>query len=110
MRALSVHIAHEIAGAARIRHSLRPLSFEGEEYLQTSGAMRRENAKVYPPSLRAQQSNPSRRIKEEWIASSQELLAMTASTNAAQLQLSSPATGSAEWPPDDRLRRATQYS
>jgi hypothetical protein len=25
MRALSVHIAHEIAGAARIRHSLRPL-------------------------------------------------------------------------------------
>src|SRR6476659_6142759 len=29
MRALSVHIAHEIAGAARIRHSLRPLIGEG---------------------------------------------------------------------------------
>src|SRR5882724_1631943 len=27
MRALSVHVAHEIAGAARIRHSLRPLNF-----------------------------------------------------------------------------------
>jgi hypothetical protein len=26
------------------------------------------------------------------------------------IQLSSPATGSAEWPPDDRLRRVTQYS
>src|SRR5205809_438017 len=39
--------------------------------------MRRENAKLYPPSLRAKRSNPSRRIKEEWIASSQELLAMT---------------------------------
>jgi hypothetical protein len=26
-----VHIAHETAGAARIRHSLRPLIFEGEE-------------------------------------------------------------------------------
>ena len=43
--ALLVHIAHEIAGAARIRHSLRPLSFEGEGYLQSSGAMRRENEK-----------------------------------------------------------------
>jgi len=29
MRALFVHIAHEIAGAARIRHSLRPLIGEG---------------------------------------------------------------------------------
>src|SRR5437764_10671282 len=29
MRALSVHVAHEIAGAARIRHSLRPLTTEG---------------------------------------------------------------------------------
>jgi hypothetical protein len=32
MRALSVHTAHETAGAARIRHSLRPLNFEGEEF------------------------------------------------------------------------------
>jgi hypothetical protein len=47
-----VHVAHEIAGAARIRHSLRPLTIEGGEYLQTSGALRRENAKLYPPSLR----------------------------------------------------------
>src|SRR3954451_7140768 len=31
MRALFVHVAHEIAGAARIRHSLRPLIFEGAE-------------------------------------------------------------------------------
>src|SRR5437588_9311374 len=29
MRALFVHVAHEIAGAARIRHSLRPLTIEG---------------------------------------------------------------------------------
>ena len=27
-----VHIAHETAGAARIRHSLRPLTIEGEEF------------------------------------------------------------------------------
>jgi hypothetical protein len=47
MRALFVHIAHETAGAARIRHSLRPLTIEGEEFPQSSGAMRRENAKVY---------------------------------------------------------------
>jgi hypothetical protein len=31
-------------------------------------------------------------------------------TNAPHSQLSSPANGSAEWPPDDRLRRAIQYS
>src|SRR3979411_2310407 len=48
MRALSVHIAHEIAGAARIRHSLRPLNSRARNYFQTSGAVRRENAKVPP--------------------------------------------------------------
>jgi hypothetical protein len=48
MRALSVHTAHGTAGAARIRHSLRPLFCGGcEEFQQSSGAMRRENAKVY---------------------------------------------------------------
>ena len=47
MRALSVHTAHETSGAARIRHPLRPLISEGESYLQTSGAMRREIAKSY---------------------------------------------------------------
>ena len=46
--ALLVHIAHETAGAARIRHSLRPLFSEGESYLQTSGAMRREIAGAHP--------------------------------------------------------------
>jgi hypothetical protein len=44
-----VQIAHEIAGAARIRHSLRPLIFEGETTLKTSGASRRENATVRLP-------------------------------------------------------------
>ena len=43
-----VLIAHGTAGAARIRHSLRPLFGEGEEFQQDSGAMRRENAKLYP--------------------------------------------------------------
>src|SRR3979411_124415 len=33
MRALLVHVAHEIAGAARIRHSLRPLIGEGGEFI-----------------------------------------------------------------------------
>src|SRR5437868_7308370 len=43
--------AHETSGAARIRHSLRPLDFGGrEKYLQTSGAMRRENAATYSVS------------------------------------------------------------
>ena len=44
-----VHIARETAGAARIRHSLRPLIGEGEEFQeQTSGVSRREIAKLRP--------------------------------------------------------------
>jgi hypothetical protein len=42
-----VHIAHETAGAARIRHFLRPLDFERAViYQHTSGNQCRENAKV----------------------------------------------------------------
>jgi hypothetical protein len=37
MRALSVHIAHETAGAARTRHSLRPLTIEGRELIADLG-------------------------------------------------------------------------
>jgi hypothetical protein len=45
--ALLVHIAHETAGAARIRHSLRPLiSEDRKDYLQTSGAPRRGIAMI----------------------------------------------------------------
>jgi hypothetical protein len=43
MRATTTTIAHETSGAARIRHSLRPLMSGGRENnLQTSGVMRRE--------------------------------------------------------------------
>src|SRR6266404_4508520 len=44
---LFVHIAHETAGAARIRHSLRPLFSRGRIYLPTSGGSCRENADAY---------------------------------------------------------------
>ncbi|MEH2498688.1 hypothetical protein V1294_005167 [Bradyrhizobium sp. AZCC 1678] len=33
--------------------------------MQTSDAMRREIAKLYPPSLRAKRSNPSHREKKD---------------------------------------------
>jgi hypothetical protein len=56
-----VHIAHETAGAARIRHSLRPLISEGENFLQTSGATRRENAKAHPPLSVKSQPHTRRR-------------------------------------------------
>src|SRR6185503_17785330 len=39
-----VHIAHETAGAARTRSSLRPLIPEGQATRYNSGASRRENA------------------------------------------------------------------
>src|SRR5471032_1496281 len=41
----STHFAHGTAGAARIRHSLLPLSRDDDT--QTSGASRRENADGY---------------------------------------------------------------
>src|SRR5712671_4139348 len=50
--ALSVHTAHETAGAARTRHSLRPLISKGEKTLQTSGATRRGNTNSCLSSLR----------------------------------------------------------
>jgi hypothetical protein len=40
-----VHFAHETAGAARIRLSLRPLIERVRNFQQTSGEMRREIAK-----------------------------------------------------------------
>ena len=42
-------IAHGTSGAARIRHSLRPLFSRGRENnLQTSGTVCRENANAHP--------------------------------------------------------------
>src|SRR6266571_1719373 len=66
---LFAQIARETAGAASTRSSLRPLFRRGQTKLQTSGSMRRENAKLYPPSLRAKRSNPCPGTKKEWIAS-----------------------------------------
>jgi hypothetical protein len=40
--------AHAASGAARIRHSLRPLISRREGFGHTSGGSRRENAVVYP--------------------------------------------------------------
>jgi hypothetical protein len=66
MRALFVHIAHEIAGAARIRHSLRPLISRGRENnLHTSGAMRRENAATYSTVIARDLSAVAQRAKAE---------------------------------------------
>src|SRR6188768_288255 len=46
VRTLLVHIAHEIAGAARIRHSLRPL-FSRAKLNNSSGISCRENADTH---------------------------------------------------------------
>src|SRR3954452_17358192 len=55
---LFAQIARETAGAASTRSSLRPPFRRGQTKIQISGDQRRENAKLYPPSLRAQRSNP----------------------------------------------------
>src|SRR6478672_10125801 len=47
MRALSVHIAHETAGAARIRHSLRPLNWRGRRVSSTPRAISAARTRNY---------------------------------------------------------------
>src|SRR5438105_9165240 len=59
--------AHETAGAARTRHSLRPLSSRGAEITIKPRALRaarsRSHIQVVATSLRAQRSNPSFRTR-----------------------------------------------
>src|SRR5436309_16137997 len=55
---LLAQIARGTAGAASTRSSLRPPNKRRAKKTQTSGAMRREKAKLYPLSLQAQRSNP----------------------------------------------------
>jgi hypothetical protein len=49
--ALPCALAHETAGAARTRSSLRPHVDEGETKLKTSGKTCREVAELYPPVI-----------------------------------------------------------
>jgi len=46
VRIFLCNFAHETAGAARTRSSLRPLFSEGQGFWQTSGDQRRENAEA----------------------------------------------------------------
>src|ERR1700704_6279824 len=63
----STHCARDLGCSAHPAFPA-PSDFErSRKYLQTSGGSRRENAKVYLPSLRAQRSNPCCRTKKEWI-------------------------------------------
>jgi hypothetical protein len=68
---LFAQIARETAGAASTRSSLRPLISRGQTKMQTSGDQRRENAKLYPPSLRGARATKQSIYPraEVWIAS-----------------------------------------
>src|SRR6266702_5354642 len=59
---LPLHTGPRVQRASGIPCAL--FIFEGGSYLQTSGATCRENAKLYPPSLRAKRSNPLCRKEE----------------------------------------------
>src|SRR6476660_6024190 len=66
-----VHFAHETAGAARTRLSLRPLLLRGSKVMQSSDASRRENVRVClsvtARSEATKQSIPP--LAARWIAS-----------------------------------------
>ena len=75
------NFAHETAGAARTRLSLRPLFDEGVKKQQTSDATRRGNCMHVQEIViasGAKQSMP--RHGDRWIASELTLLAMTATS------------------------------
>jgi hypothetical protein len=57
--AFYVHLAHETAGAARTRLSLRPLFLKRARTTQTSGDSRRENDRAYPTAVIACESGRS---------------------------------------------------
>jgi hypothetical protein len=82
-------IAHETAGAAGIRHSPRP---------------------PWGRKIHAKLGRAASRDHERAFCSWLFEIYPVAKYERATPQPSSPANGSAEWPPDDRLRRAIQYS
>jgi hypothetical protein len=70
--------AHEIAGAARTRSSLRPLDWRAGSFWQSSGATRREIAQPYSAVIvcnkreafaHASGAKQSIAQRKEWIAS-----------------------------------------
>src|SRR5665647_377463 len=67
---ISLHIAHETAGAARTRSSLRPLIAEGEEFLMARArrAARTRRHVFRQGEERMRRSNPQRH-GQTWIAS-----------------------------------------
>jgi hypothetical protein len=71
--ALLVHIAHETAGAARTRLSLRPLFGGQGNFWQTSGESRRENVDAYLERDVIARSEATKQytlaFAERWIAS-----------------------------------------
>src|SRR5665213_2536389 len=80
--------AHETAGAACTRSSLRPLACEGaNEIVRLGQKPCRENADVYLAVI-ASEAKQSRATRKSWIASSQVLLAMTTWMSDALLPLS----------------------
>jgi hypothetical protein len=113
-------IAHEAAGALGIRRSPRPL--RAEDKTIASGASRREGAVVsvtLSTSLRAKRSNPSSFAWRDGLLRgachrsrirATRWLAMTVVTTRHTLRRHRPPTGRREAPPDNRLRRAIQYS
>src|ERR1700736_2907147 len=91
-RVRSLHtFAHETAGAASTRHSLRPL-FCGRMILQTSGASRREIAESYlsTSSRPSDLSAVARRAKAEARAGTHNHECLCCATLQLQLHLQWP--------------------
>jgi hypothetical protein len=66
-------IAHETAGAARIRHSLRPLIGEGERFFPQLGRSAPRERKSISAVIASEAKQSMSRHNDRWIASSQKL-------------------------------------
>jgi hypothetical protein len=71
---LCFFIAQGAMGASGARHSLRPLVSEGRSSCQSSGALRREIADSYPPSLRGALLSAEARLRAKADATKQSTL------------------------------------
>ena len=69
VHALVAHVAHETAGAARTRSSLRPRIGEGKRRCRARANSCRENAKAYPRHCERSEAIHASAHVETWIAS-----------------------------------------
>src|SRR6478752_5380058 len=109
MCALFLPIAHETAGAARIRHSLRPLFGEGERFFPQLGRSAPRERKSISAVIASEAKQSMSRHNDRWIASSQKLPCANALRLSQAMRLRCLTTRSEDRAKPASLRASLQY-